>query len=151
MLGRQWKDKLFVETALPFGVRSAPKLLLVVADALQWIDEQERVLMPAICYLDDFLFVGPPRGPICALSIQSFLSTCDHLGVLIAWEKLKGSTSMLTFLGIETDAVAIQLSLPLTKLRELRDLIREWKAKPFCRREELESLGREATARLCSS
>ena len=37
LLGMQWEGKLFVQTALPFGLRSAPKLFSAVADALQWI------------------------------------------------------------------------------------------------------------------
>ena len=131
LLGMQWECKLFVETALPFGLRSAPKLFSAVADALQWISEQEGVSQPAMHYLDDFLFIGPPHSRICAQSLCSFLMTCDRLGVPIAWEKLEGPTSVLTFLGIEIDALAMQFRLPLTKLSELRDLIREWKTKPF--------------------
>ena len=68
---------------------------------------------PAMHYLNDFLFVGPPRSPVCARSVRSFLTTCDRLGVPIAWEKLEGPTSVLTFLGIEIDAVTMQLAYPL--------------------------------------
>ena len=49
--------------------------------------------------------------------------TCKCLSVPIAWEKLEGPTSVLTFLGVEVDALAMQLRLPLTTLSELRDLI----------------------------
>ena len=140
LLGMQWEGELFVETALPFGLRSAPKLFSAVADALQWIAEQEGVSQPAMHYLDDFLFVGPPRSPVCAWSVRSFLTTCDRLDVPIAWEKLEGPTSVLTFLGIEIDAVTMQLRLPLNKLRELRGLVGEWKTKLYCRKKELESL-----------
>ena len=37
LLGIQWKGKTFVDTCLPFGLRSAPKLLNAVADALEWV------------------------------------------------------------------------------------------------------------------
>jgi len=30
LLGMEWKGKLFVDTALPFGLRSAPKIFLAV-------------------------------------------------------------------------------------------------------------------------
>ena len=36
LLGMMWRDKLYVDTTLPFGLRSAPKILNAVADALQW-------------------------------------------------------------------------------------------------------------------
>ena len=65
---------------------------------------------------------------------------CDHLSVPIAWEKLEGPTSALTFSGIEIDLVAMQLCLPYSKLLELRELIKEWTTKPHCKRKELEPL-----------
>ena len=37
LLGMEWKGQLFVDTALPFGLRSAPKVFIAVADALMWI------------------------------------------------------------------------------------------------------------------
>ncbi len=37
LLGMRWKGQLFVETVLPFGLRSAPKIFNALADALEWI------------------------------------------------------------------------------------------------------------------
>ena len=37
LLGMEWKGQLFVDTALPFGLHSAPKVFTAVADALMWI------------------------------------------------------------------------------------------------------------------
>ena len=37
LLGMRWKGKLFIDTALPFGLRSALKIFTAVADGLQWI------------------------------------------------------------------------------------------------------------------
>ena len=37
LLGMQWKDKFFIGTCLPFGLRSVPKLLNMLADLLAWI------------------------------------------------------------------------------------------------------------------
>ena len=37
LLGIQWKGKTYVDTCLPFGLRSAPKLFNAVADALEWV------------------------------------------------------------------------------------------------------------------
>ena len=62
----QWEGNLFGETALPFGLRSAPKLFSTVADALLWIAEQEGLSQPVMHYLDNFFFIGPPRSPVCA-------------------------------------------------------------------------------------
>ena len=40
LLGMQWKDRLFIDTCLPFGLRSAPKLFNILADLLAWIVQQ---------------------------------------------------------------------------------------------------------------
>ena len=52
-----WRDKLYADTTLPFGLRSAPKLFNAVADALQWIMEYNGVLELVhylVCPLMDF-------------------------------------------------------------------------------------------------
>ena len=139
LLGMRWEGMLFVDAALPFGLRSAPKIFTAVADALEWIVEQEGVCS-IMHYLDDFLLVGTPDGQDCAMSLDTFLTTCDRLGVPIAWDKLVRPTTVLPFLGIEIDTQAMQLRLPEAKLRELRELITLWKDKRSCRRKELESL-----------
>ena len=36
-LDMNWRDALFLDAALPFGLRSAPKIFSAVADALLWI------------------------------------------------------------------------------------------------------------------
>ncbi len=55
-------------------------------------------------------------------------------------QKLEGPMTVLTFLGIEIDTVAMQLCLPRAKLVELRELVTEWKDKPRCLKRELKSL-----------
>ena len=37
LLGMVWKGQLYIDTVLPFGLRSAPNIFSAVADALQWI------------------------------------------------------------------------------------------------------------------
>ena len=37
LLGMRWEDALFVDTELPFGLRSSPKIFTGVVDALEWI------------------------------------------------------------------------------------------------------------------
>lgn len=36
LLGMRWKNKVWIDTALPFGLRSAPKVFNVMADCLHW-------------------------------------------------------------------------------------------------------------------
>ena len=43
LLGIKWKGNIYVETRLPFGLRSAPKIYNTVADALKWCFHQEEI------------------------------------------------------------------------------------------------------------
>ena len=40
LLGMKWQEELYIDTALPFGLRSAPKLFPAIADGVQWILQQ---------------------------------------------------------------------------------------------------------------
>ena len=37
LLGMQWEGQVYVDAALPFGLRSAPKIFNALADGLEWI------------------------------------------------------------------------------------------------------------------
>ena len=54
LLGMAWDKSLFIDTTLPFGLRSAPKIFTAVADAAEWIARQQGVTT-ILHYLDDFL------------------------------------------------------------------------------------------------
>lgn len=41
LMGMLWDGSLFVDTALLFGLRSAPKILMSLADAAEWIVQQQ--------------------------------------------------------------------------------------------------------------
>lgn len=60
LLGIVWEDQLFVGTALPFGLRSAPIIFSAVADGLEFMIRQAGV-SDVGHYLDDFILVGPPE------------------------------------------------------------------------------------------
>ena len=59
LLGMSWQDDIYIDAALPFGLRSAPKIFSALADALLWIMLSKGV-GPTLHYLDDFLSLGPP-------------------------------------------------------------------------------------------
>ena len=65
-MGMLWEQALFVDTALLFGLRSAPKIFTAIADAAEWITKQAGVEF-IIHYLDDFLVIGMPDSPRASL------------------------------------------------------------------------------------
>ncbi len=39
-----WDNQLFVDTQLPFGLRSAPKIFTALANAAEWTVRQDGVI-----------------------------------------------------------------------------------------------------------
>ena len=53
LIGMEWKGKIYVNLALPFGLRSAPKNFNSVVDALEWILHQLGI-QEVVHYVDDY-------------------------------------------------------------------------------------------------
>eukprot|EP00731_Ephydatia_muelleri_P011199 Em0006g93a len=138
-LGICWRRQFYVDTCLPFGLRSAPALFNHYAEALDWIMANNYGAQ-LLHYLDDFLLVGPPGKDTCQEAMSRMLTVCDQLGIPVASEKLEGPTTALTFLGIVLDTSAQQLRLPPDKLEELTGLIRSWLSRHKATKRELLSL-----------
>ena len=126
LLGIKWGTDTFVDVALPFGLRSAPKIFSAFADALAWV-LWSRGIRWQLHYLDDFLFLGPPSSTTCARSLDQALATCKELGVPVATQKTERPTTRLTFLGIQIDTDAMCLSLAQDKLARIRSLVLAWR------------------------
>ena len=59
LLGLCWDGQVFLDTTLPFGLCSAPKILNTVVDGLHWVLEQEG--LEVLHNLDDFLLFEAPE------------------------------------------------------------------------------------------
>ena len=91
LLGMIWEGQLYVDLALPFGLRSAPKIFTAVADALQFV-LQENGVHRIMHYLDDFMQFGAPGTPQCSQVLQVAMDWCNRLGMPIAESKTEGPT-----------------------------------------------------------
>ena len=116
LLGMSWKGSFYVDLALPFALRSAPKIFTCFADSLQWIFSRKGGVENVQHYLDDFLLVGPPGSKKCQDELSTCLDFSALLGVPIANDKTEGPAARLTFLGFELDTVTQELRLPESKL-----------------------------------
>ena len=86
LLGMMWRDTVFVDTRLPFGLRSAPLLFTVIADALLWM-LQEKGVKWVFHYVDDFILLGRPDSGECAQVAAIMDQTCEHVGLPIEPDK----------------------------------------------------------------
>ena len=139
LLGIKWKGHTYVDRALPFGLRSAPKIFNAIADLISWVLTCQGVTSH-LQYLDDFLLFGEPNSQQGQQSLTVTLLTLESLGIPVATHKTEGPTTMLTFLGILIDSHIFELRLPAEKLARLQELTRQWSQRRACTRRDLESL-----------
>ena len=117
-----WDNFLFIDTTLPFGLRSVPKIFTTMADAAEWIARQQGVTT-ILHYLDDYLVIGHPDSAEYMASVTLLLSV---FGIPVAADKLEDLCQVISFLGIELDTVQGITRLPYYKLEELQSLITTW-------------------------
>ena len=86
LLGMEWKGAIYIDSALPFGLRSAPQIFNALADALQWILQQHGV-SHLWHYLDDYLTAGAADSEECQRNCQIIASICELLGMPLAEDK----------------------------------------------------------------
>ena len=130
---------MFVDAALPFGLRSAPKIFNALADAVQWMAEQQGI-DDIWHYLDDFITCAAAGSGECSANLQLLQDLCDYLGITLATEKVEAASTCLTFLGIKIDTVVGEVRLPQAKLVALCQALEEWQDKKDCTKRELLSI-----------
>ncbi len=105
-----------MDSSLPFGLWSAPKLFNTVADALCL--EQVGIRYMDHC-LDDYITVAPPNTRECAELVAVLEEVCARSGVQMAPGKKEGPTTALMFLEIAIDIMTGELRLPEDKRQRL--------------------------------
>ena len=97
-LGMFWKDRFFVDLALPFGLRSASRIFSRFAEVLLAILKSSNGGPYLQNYLDDFLIISAPTPNLCQSQLSQWLCVCHLLGIPIAPDRTEGPSSSLTFL-----------------------------------------------------
>ena len=141
LLGLAWDGGVYIDTVLPFGLRSAPKILILTL----WLMVFSGLPVSVVCLtLTTFLMISSPLGTPTLMNVPGNLDilvdTCHILGMPLALSKKEGPATSLIFLGIEVDCNSMQLRLPLPKLHRLQATTREWAGRKDCTKHELQSL-----------
>ena len=139
LLGMKWRDQIYIDHCIPFGLRSAPKLFNLLADLLAWIAQNAGVSY-LIHYLDDYLTMGPPASTVCQHNVDTLVSLCAELGVPIATDKLEGPSTSLSFLGIILDTNRMEIRLPPDKLARIQELLETWLPRKKANKRQILSL-----------
>eukprot|EP00111_Clytia_hemisphaerica_P017398 TCONS_00051449-protein len=140
LLGIHWMGLYFIDTRLPFGLRSSPAIFTSFANAVHWILQNVYQLQDSTHYSDDFLFVHPPTIQTALNEIKTATLAFHQLGIPIAEEKQEGPSSQITYLGIEIDSSNLTIRIPDDKYSELMEILPFWNSRRKCTKKELLSL-----------
>ena len=124
LLAMEWRGGVYIDTCLPFGLRSALKLFNVMADLLEWILQHQGVSF-LLHYLDDFLTMGSPQSRACQGNLN-IVQVCQLLNIPLALGKVEGPTTCLEFLGITLDTNRMEARLPQDKLVRVWHAVSDW-------------------------
>ena len=139
LLGMKWRNAVYVDTVLPFGLRSAPKIFSAISDTLEWIIKTAGI-EHCIHYLDDFLTFGKPESEECTRRLEAIIAICRLLGLPLALEKVEGPVTCITFLGILLDSLRMEMRLPAEKLETIKALIETWLTRRKAQKRDMLSL-----------
>ncbi|XP_037622955.1 LOW QUALITY PROTEIN: uncharacterized protein LOC119486715 [Sebastes umbrosus] len=134
----RWNSKFYFGVRLTFGCRSSPFTFNQVSEALCWI-LLNRVKVPSVLHLlDDFLLIDPPHDKYGSLpKLKQCLSS---FGIPLSEEKTTGPDTRLEFLGITLDSIEMKASLPVEKMRCIRDITKSFCASENITKQQLLSL-----------
>ena len=140
LLGICWRQQFFIDTCLPFGLRSAPYLFNQLSIAIHWILHHSYGVQHLLHYLDDFFTAGPATSPVCAQNLQSMFTLCEKINAPIKLSKVEGPTTSLTFLGILLNSLTMEASISDDRKHALMDELRWMRQRDKCTQRELLSL-----------
>ena len=143
LLGIHWKGKFYVDTCLPFGLRSAPYLFNRLSEAIYWTLTNNYGVQHLLHYLDDFLTAGPANSAICSQNLNAMLSLCEKINSPVKSSKIEGPSTSLTFLGIHLDTVTMEASITAERKESLLQELRYLHSRHKCtKRQLLSSIGK---------
>ena len=102
LLGMCWEGSTYIDTTLPFCLRSVPLIFSAVTDAVAWIMSQHGVSW-LDHYIDGFITAWCPNTRECARNTELMHAVCRQAGMPVEPEKNEGSATTITFLGLELD------------------------------------------------
>ena len=107
-----WRGKYYIDTHLPFGLRTSPRIYNLFAEAIHWV-LQYSFGWSLSHYVDDFLGVFPPNTDL-AVKSRLFDEICNDFDFPTEPKKDKMGTRV-NHLGFEVDTVSMTATLSHNK------------------------------------
>ncbi|CAJ0957083.1 unnamed protein product [Ranitomeya imitator] len=116
------------ERGLPLGLLVQPGIINTFTPAQGKIALRRRVLWRTENELQSNIAAsmqpaGPANTEVCSQALAKFKDVMAHFSVPLSPKKTIGPVSIITFLGIEIDSIAMKFRLPQEKIDKLLELI----------------------------
>lgn len=123
LLGFQWNGVFYHENCLPFGLRTAPFIFNLFAEALHWLLQATVAWLGIAHYLDDFIFVIPKSRWELRMEVhESYDYLTSYLG--LPQNKAKDDEgTCVEVLGIEIDTITMSAQLSAKKITKAAALV----------------------------
>ena len=123
-----WRDKIFIDLCLAFGLHSTCQIFTDFVDILEWIPKFCAFIWFLINYLDDFLCVPITIHQRVKIALKEPKLLVKNLGFL--WPTTRLWALLQLCLSWELNqTVLFEARLPATKLEKAKQLINIWKLK----------------------
>ena len=90
--------------------------------------------------MSDYFTCGSPNTMECAANLTIMSYTCNYLGFGIQRNKFVYPTTVMEYIGIEIDTIAMQLRITQERLDEIMIQLSQWKQRSSCTKREILSL-----------
>ena len=138
LLGILWNDKIYIDTAIGFGLRTGSMICQRVTDAIGYIMGQ-RYGAKTLQYVNDCVWVEWNDATAMEAYTNLRCVISSH-GIQEASDKLCPPSTCMEFIGITFDAVTSTISIPANKIAEIMALVRTWQGRSCATKHQLQSL-----------
>ena len=140
LLGYYWEGYYFVDTRLPFGLRSSPAIFNQFADLVCWVMQYKFSLPDLVHYADDYFLVSCQDQQVANQDLNKLCEAFQELGIPLSEEKIIGPLNKIVYLGIEINSETLSISVPEDKYQEIISILPMWLNKRSCTKQQLLSL-----------
>lgn len=137
LLGLSHNEQYFVDICPSFGCRVSGAAQQRVSEALCELSHNQG--HQVLAYVDDFGGVQACKAH-AEEAFETFNRNCQRVGLKVAAEKSASPSQKMEWLGFEVDTVALTITIPENKLREVIEEVTNWESKKVASKRELQSL-----------
>lgn len=142
----KWRDDIYVDKRLIFGMRSSPQACQRITNFVNYILSKENII--SINYIDDF--GGVSTASEASSCYSRTLNIFKELGLKVSPDKCCPPSCIMTFLGKEYNTETMTVRIPEEKMTDIIECVTSFKHKKKCTKRQLQQLiGKLAFAAEC--